>query len=115
MMARSKPYGLPCMIDCGTHSFAMTFCDIAGGRRRIGKLGLRVQSGRQRFIPNVPGDIPGMTTDSHGRKIERVIRDARIDMYTAIVVGAVIVGLHMGRLRVLAEQGIVVCRTWCLH
>src|SRR5207253_7388658 len=66
-------------------------------------------------IPNPPGLLPCVSAEFHGGRVEGMIWNARIDVYTAVVVRGVHIIRHVGRLRIAAELRIIISVSWILH
>ena len=76
----------------------------------MGKLSeARLRAGRGKCrVPDLAGDVPGVSADRDGEQGERTIRDARIVVHAAVVAPGRDVVLHVARLRVLADGRVVV-------
>src|SRR5262249_8242660 len=86
----------------------------APGKR--GKIGRRPQAlVTDRVVPDLTGLLPSMTADRYRGEVERVVGDAGIDVHATIVPCGSQIVPHVGRLRILAEEVVVVRRAGCLY
>src|SRR5438477_3752030 len=75
--------------------------------RGVAEVGVRAEPLGERLVPDRAGLFPGMAAESTRRLVERLVRDAGIDVYAAVVVRGVDVVLHVGGLGILADPRIV--------
>ena len=69
----------------------------------------------ERFVPDAPRFFPGKAAEFARDHVKGVIGNAGVDVYPAVVLEGVDVIFHVGGLRVLAEDGVVVRRAGRFH
>ena len=69
---------------------------------------MRAQVFRERVVPDGASLFPCAPANLHRRQIERVVGNPRVDVHAAVVVAGLDEVLHVGRLRIFAQDRIVV-------
>src|ERR1700693_4209818 len=68
-----------------------------------------------RVVPDLSRFYPGIPAERVRDEEKSAVGDPRIDVHAAVVLRSMDVMGHVGRLRILSQQIVVVGGAWCLH